>query len=42
MKNADVSKLDAQAVMMALLVGAVRADRFCEGTYKVFIDNGCI
>ncbi len=42
MKNADVSKLDAQAVMMALLVGAVRADRFCEGTYKDFIDNGCI
>ena len=41
MENAEVSKLDAQCVM-ALLVGAVRADRFCEGTFKGFIDNGCI
>ena len=41
MTNADVSKLDAKCVM-ALLVGAIRADRFCEGAYKSFIDNGSI
>lgn len=41
MEQADVSKLDGQAVM-ALLLGAIRADRFCEGALLDFFENGCI
>ena len=41
MQNADILSLDAQCVM-ALLMGAVRADRFREGTFKSFVDRGCI
>ena len=41
MQNADILSLDAQCVM-ALLMGAVRADRYREGTFKSFIDRGCI
>ena len=41
MMNADVSSLDGQAVM-ALLMGVVRAERFCDGTLKMFLENGCI
>ena len=41
MKNADVSNLDAKCVV-ALIMGAVRADRFSEGTLLSFFKNGCI
>ena len=27
---------------MALIVGAIRADRFCEGALLSFFNNGCI
>ena len=35
MSGADVSELDGQAVM-ALLLGAVRAERFCDGALLGF------
>lgn len=41
MTEADVSTLDGQAVM-ALLMGAVRAERFCDGTLIDFCESGCI
>ncbi|MCD7784375.1 MAG: DUF6508 domain-containing protein [Oscillospiraceae bacterium] len=41
MKNADVSKLDSKCVL-ALLTGAVRAERFCDGALLDFFKNGCI
>jgi len=41
MQEADISILDAQCVM-ALIMGAVRADRFCEGVLLSFFQNGCI
>lgn len=41
MASADVSALDGQAVM-ALLLGAVRAERFCDGALLGFFDQGCI
>ncbi len=41
MEDADVSSLDGKTVM-ALLLGAVRADRFSEGTLLEFCRNGCI
>lgn len=41
MEAADVSVLDGRTAM-ALLVGAVRADRFCEGAYLGFFESGCI
>lgn len=41
MQNADVSEMDAKSVI-ALLIGAVRADRFCEGALFGFFKNGCI
>ena len=40
MEEADVSDWDAQGVL-ALMVGIIRADRFSEGTYKEFLENGC-
>ena len=41
MRNADVSKLDG-ATVMALLLGAVRAERFCDGALLGFCESGCI
>jgi len=41
MKNADVSNLNAQCVL-ALIMGAVRAERFCDGALLGFFENGCI
>lgn len=41
MKMADVSKLSGRTVM-ALLMGAVRAERFCDGALKVFFEDGDI
>jgi len=41
MSNADVSHLDANCII-ALLIGAVRADRFCEGALLSFFENGSI
>ena len=39
MSGADVSELDGQAVM-ALLLGAVRAERFCNGALLGFFGDG--
>lgn len=41
MSEADVSKLDGQA-MMALLLGAVRAERFCDGALLRFFEDGSV
>ena len=41
MSEADVSALDAQSIM-ALIMGAVRADRFCEGALMAFFKDGSI
>ncbi len=41
MKNVDVSKLNAQCVL-ALIMGAVRAERFCDGALLDFFKSGCI
>lgn len=41
MKNADVTNLDEQAVL-ALVMGAIRAERFCDGALKEFLEDGCI
>ena len=41
MEGADVSALDSKTVM-ALLVGAVRAERFCDGALLGFLESGCI
>lgn len=41
MAQADVTTLDGRTVM-ALLVGAIRADRFCEGALLDFFENGSI
>ena len=41
MSEADVSKLSGQAVM-ALLLGAVRAERFCDGALLGFFEDGSI
>lgn len=41
MSEADVSKMDAQCVM-ALIVGAVRAERFCDGALLGFFRDGSI
>jgi hypothetical protein len=39
MKEADVSSLDAPCVM-ALITGAVRAERFCDGALLDFFQSG--
>ncbi|MBP3867419.1 MAG: hypothetical protein J6D25_06365, partial [Eggerthellaceae bacterium] len=39
MSGADPSALDGQAIM-ALLVGAVRAERFCDGALLEFCESG--
>ena len=41
MAGADVSRLDGKAVM-ALLLGSVRAERFCDGALLAFFKNGSI
>ena len=41
MREADVSSLDAQCVM-ALIMGAVRAERFCDGALLGFFKDGSI
>jgi hypothetical protein len=41
MEKADVSNLNAQCVL-ALIMGAVRAERFCDGALLDFFKNGCI
>lgn len=41
MEEADVSSMDAKGVI-ALLIGAVRAERFCDGALLAFFKNGCI
>ena len=41
MESADVSGLDAKAII-AMLVGACRADRFCEGALLGFFESGAI
>ena len=41
MESADVSNLNAQCVL-ALIMGAVRAERFCDGALLDFFKSGCI
>lgn len=41
MREADVSSLGAQCVM-ALIIGAIRAERFCDGALIGFFKNGSI
>ena len=41
MSGAIVENLDARCIC-ALLVGAVRAERFCDGALKTFFENGSI
>ena len=41
MTNADVSVLNGQTVM-ALIIGAIRAERFCDGALLDFFENGSI
>lgn len=41
MKKADVSHMSSQAVM-SLILGAIRAERFCDGALKSFLESGCI
>ena len=41
MSNADVSALDGKTVM-ALIIGAIRAERFCDGALLEFFENGSV
>ena len=41
MSNAEVSQFDGKTVV-ALIVGAIRADRFCEGAFLHFLSEGII
>ena len=41
MEAADVSKLDGAAIT-ALLLGAVRAERFCDGAWMGFLESGAV
>lgn len=41
MKTADVTNMDAKTVI-ALLIGAVRAERFCDGALLSFLNDGSI
>lgn len=40
-ENADVSALPAECAA-ALIVGAVRSERFCDGAIYDYFENGCI
>ncbi len=39
MRKADVDKLDEQAIL-ALMMGAIRAERFCDGALLGFFEDG--
>ena len=41
MREADVSALDGKTVF-ALLLGAVRAEKFCDGALMYFCESGCV
>lgn len=41
MENADISNLNAQGIL-ALIMGAVRSERFCDGALLEFFESGCI
>ena len=41
MEKADVSDLNAQCVL-SLVMGAIRAERFCDGALLDFFESGCI
>lgn len=41
MESVDVSEVDAK-VVLALILGAFRAERFCSGALKDFLKKGCI
>lgn len=41
MKNGEVSNLDEQCVL-ALIMGVIRAKRFCDGALFDFLKNGLI
>ena len=41
MKNADISSLNAHCVL-ALIMGAVRAERFCDGALLDFFESGSV
>ena len=41
MSKANVSDMEAKGVI-ALLIGAVRAERFCDGALLAFFESGCI
>ena len=41
MKNANVNELDGKTVV-ALILGIIRAERFCDGILLDFCENGCI
>ena len=41
MTQAEATRLDGR-VVMALLVGATRAERFCDGAFAEFVDTGCV
>lgn len=41
MTNADVTEIDGQGVM-ALILAAIRAERFCDGALLDFLKKGCI
>ena len=41
MENADVADLDGRTIL-ALIVGAIRAERFCDGALLGFFESGCI
>lgn len=41
MSRAKVDELSSQAVV-ALIMGAIRAERFCSGALEGFLENGCI
>jgi len=41
MEAANVSNMDAQ-VVLALLLGAIRAERFCDGALLGFLESGAI
>ena len=41
MTNAEVGSLNGQAVM-ALILAAIRAEKFCSGALNSFLEQGCI
>ena len=41
MQKADIVNASGQLVM-ALIVGAIRAERFCDGALLGFLENGCV